>query len=480
VPDPGRSLIDRLAAVLPRFRLPAGTHGHSRHYMPTAKLEKGREVTTLVFDTWISIGSASLFVDWDVELPPEERALLGELAATLGYLGRAESWVDVQVLDAIESVREGTLCAPCLDNESSRPGWEQIAVLAPVTPEEYRHWRESTVSLALRELSVPAGKKPPAALLKKRAKAAAPYPDSLLDALLADTSFLQQHGWSQPPGTREVLYWRPSVPSGGALTMSTPRRAEGKCDFALLALSPPSRNMNVLPLVARTLPQAEAVHKGLVSKVGLDAGSVAPELVGRDASRAPSKGHLHAYVLPLDLDRDGHLDHILVWGRQGLGERAQAALRSFRTTYAKDVPEIHVALAALGDWGILNQLPTPWGEAIRSATGGEGATVWRSRTPFVPPRFVKKNGPNSLENQIRAELTSHGLPDAEISIGVRNERQLGFRHFVRTRRGHAPQPPVDIGFDVELRFAAPVRQPVSIGYASHFGLGGFDAVPDDA
>ncbi|HRI10046.1 MAG TPA: hypothetical protein PKW35_19630, partial [Nannocystaceae bacterium] len=49
----------------------------------------------------------------------------------------------------------------------------------------------------------------------------------------------------------------------------------------------------------------------------------------------------------------------------------------------------------------------------------------------------------------------------------------GFARFVRQRRRGRPQPPRTEPWMLRLRFAAPLRGPLALGYASHFGLGLF-------
>ena len=70
-PAVARSLIEKLASVLPRYRLPPAAGAHSRHYMPLAKLTNGREDTTLVFDTWAQVDDGELVVSWDIALTDE-------------------------------------------------------------------------------------------------------------------------------------------------------------------------------------------------------------------------------------------------------------------------------------------------------------------------------------------------------------------------------------------------------------------------
>src|SRR5260370_35898748 len=64
----GRTLIESLAATLPRYRLPPASLAHSRHFMPIGVLENGREKTTLVFDAWADVGDGALAVRWDCSL----------------------------------------------------------------------------------------------------------------------------------------------------------------------------------------------------------------------------------------------------------------------------------------------------------------------------------------------------------------------------------------------------------------------------
>ncbi|MEQ1828178.1 MAG: type I-U CRISPR-associated protein Csb2 [Pirellula sp.] len=256
----------------------------------------------------------------------------------------------------------------------------------------------------------------------------------------------------------------------------------------LLALSTPSGNKSALPTVTRTLPQAELFHAALVQKVGKGERIDCPELTGRDAHGNPLLGrHEHAHVLPLDLDGDGHLDHILIHAKMGLSEQAQHAVRSLNRTYSKGgVGELQVAVAGVGNTDQLLQLPHKNGQSARillgktTETNESNSMIWESVTPFVPPRYLKKSGKNNLEGQINAELQSRGLPEAK-RIEILEERSKSLRHFIRTRRRgvNTSQPPVDIGLAVRIEFDHALdtdRLPLVLGYGSHFGLGLFSSV----
>ncbi|QYM78793.1 type I-U CRISPR-associated protein Cas5/Cas6 [Horticoccus luteus] len=453
VPPPvARSLIERLASVLPAYKLPPATGAHTRHYMPTdAK-------PTLVLDARAVVhpDHAPLLVHWPVDLPPDEHALFAALALRLGYLGRAESWTECEFVTSPATPPSAVSgwTVPHDADEPTPPYCGQLALIAPVSTPAYSAW--------LNTLPKPKSTK---------AKNSAPAP-TLFDALHVETSWLQKNGWSAPPGSRLVIYDRPV---GNAITVAPPPkrvpRPRETVAFALLALSSSARSRSPMPLRERTLPQAELLHRAIASKVGkvADSPEAVAELIGLDSARKPITGHLHAHILPLTLlAADNHLDHILVWAPGGLSGTSQDVLRSLRKTYMKGgVGEVEVRFAGSGSFDDLRKIP-----ALRHVLGE--AKVWQSLTPFVPPRHQKKNGRNTLDGQIRAELSSRGLPEPG-NIEVLPSESVCFRHFARIRRDGV-RPPADLSYGVRLTFLRPIAGPLALGYAAHFGLGLFSPV----
>lgn len=478
VPPAGKRLIETLAEKLPRYRLPHASVAHSRHFMPLGVFDKGREKTTLVFDAWADVGNGALAVRWDGSLDDEARVLFAELARHLGYLGRSESWVVGESIDDDAELPMGTDAFPHFEGHHREQGWEQVALVAAESAGTYRDWRDQAVAKALEQFPLPEGSKKVAKKLEKdRAAAIEPYPPDVVDALQRDTIWWQQHRWSQPPGSRRVLYWRRS----DALAVGPPAAADRKPPASittmLLALTTPSGNTASLPLCGRALPQAELLHRALVARAGRGSRIDCPELTGRDSSGAPLIGHQHAHLLAVDLDGDGHLDHIVVHAPMGLGPTAQRALRSLKRTWTKGgVGELQIALAGQGGLDDLRALPAPLDSGITALLGQRlGARTWTSVTPLVLPRHQKARGSNALEGQVNKELASRGLPTATIEVLPWNDATRHLRHAARVRRSPAKPPPADTGFAVRLRFAQPVRGPISIGYGSHFGLGLFGA-----
>jgi len=496
LPTAGCNLIEKLASELPHYYLPSAVGTHSRHYMPTAKLEKGQEKTTLVFDTWAQIENENeeLIVTWsDVALDDVELSILSNLVERLNYLGRSESWIEGRVMRNDEAIPETNCFAEGHDEVPDR-NWEQVALLAPESAEIYKTWRETRLENELVHLPLPAGKRPTRELLKKRRKIETIYPDALLDCLQKDTTWLRSHGWSRPPGSRRVFYWRRS----DAIAISARKtrivtQSKQRVRAMLLSLTNDSRNDHALPPVTRALPQAELLHRALIS-IAAKIGNVPEELTGRDETGKPLQGaHAHAHINPLDLDGDGHLDHILVWATSGLDTKAQVTIRAARET--RGVEPLRLALAATGDFPDLVQLVDEYGrdhQGRRIACLTEPASNWKSVTPFVPPRYIKVRGKNNLEGQIRSELGTRGFPNpASITIlapptqhqRAAPETRTGnksstttwnrFRHF-KLARQRGPQPPLNCWFAIRLEFESPVSGPIAIGYGSHFGLGLFD------
>ncbi len=479
IPDLARSLFEKLSHCLPSYRLPSASAAHSRHYMPVGTLDKGREKTTLVFDAWANVEDEDLVVHWDCELEVDETDLFRRLVDCLGYLGRSESWIEAELLDdyAIEDIQFNAF-----PNSSSAPpgrNWEQVTLLTTTDSAAYLTWRTEIINNLLSEFPLPEGKsKPTAKLLKDRARIIAPYPTDILDCLQKDTSWWKQHSWSQPPGSQRVVYWRRSDSLEVGVPQRTVRPQASPVTTMLLAITSPSGNKSGLPPVSRTLPQAELLHRAIVGRVGNGERVSCPELTGKDEHGNPLQGrHQHAHVFPVDLDNDGQLDHIIIHASMGLGDAAQSAIRTLRRTWTKGgVGEMQLALAGSGNLDSLRGLREPLVEPIHRLLGPPtGATAWTSITPFVPPRFLKSRGKNTLVGQIAAELESRGFPvPTKIQVMEWNADTLYLRHFVRARRGKTP-PPVDAGYSIQIHFADPQLGPICLGYASHFGLGLFGA-----
>lgn len=471
IPPDARRMLERLASVQPSYKLPSGGVAHTRHYMPI--VEGSNANTTKVLDTFLRFSNAEepLLVHWAVDLDAPEAKELESLAEGLAYLGRAES-----------QVRAGMVSDPAPDETWSRPvpadrplpdRWEITPLIAPITADAYADWRLREHAAAAERVQEN-GKK-----LTKRQQAtlAEAFPADLLAALCMDTAVLQKAGWSQPPGSEKVSYMRPAHALEPAVPRPRPRRRkQPPVESALLALASDTARGQRLPLMTRSLPQMEILHDTLVGKLGAKAPRC-EALTGRDRTTGqPLRGHGHARLLPLDLDRDGRMDHVLIYAPMRLDDLAQKSLARTTQTWGKGLPPVVVSLAGWGSMDLMReQLRDQRGKLLTSLAT---ARTWESIAPLLLPRHVKKTGKNSATNQIIAECISYGFPEpAKVDVLDPKENvQRKFQHYVRARRPGHPQPPQRHPYCVRLHFDDPVQGPISLGYGAHFGLGVFGAV----
>jgi CRISPR-associated protein Csb2 len=223
----------------------------------------------------------------------------------------------------------------------------------------------------------------------------------------------------------------------------------------------------------RALPHMERLHDAAVNK----AGGCSMTLTGCDANtREPLKGHRHAHWIPLDLDGNGRIEHVLVYAAMGLDADAQQALSRIERTWGKDLPDIVVSLAGFGNLDLIRK-------QLRDSRGCvpaelETSRIWESCTPFLAPRFIKKTGKNSIEGQVLAECETRGLPQPLAVEGLSRQDLVNrrFLEFVRSRPGKPP--PQTLPSCLRLTFPEPVSGPIALGYASHFGLGLFAAIKE--
>lgn len=262
-------------------------------------------------------------------------------------------------------------------------------------------------------------------------------------------------------------------------------------DTALFSVAVELRHSEALPHLSNALPYLEALHGALVraSDEASFGRGPSPCFTARTHEGAPLGGHRHAALAPLSLSHRGRvMDHVLVHSPMGFDVAARTALRRIQRAWVKGFPGIIMTLLRVGTRE----------ELAGTVAQLRAGLAWRTVTPFVPPRFLKPRGTSGLEGQAQAELASRGLPRAskveveldggayapvecfwELWNGVaRNAGSCGTRglsrrwqRFHRQRQHPSRRPPLPAAFGLRLSFDEPVRGPIALGYASHFGLG---------
>jgi CRISPR-associated protein Csb2 len=221
--------------------------------------------------------------------------------------------------------------------------------------------------------------------------------------------------------------------------------------------------------INEALPFAEQVRRALIRNRADTSHSEA--ITGKHKDGTPLDGHEHAHYFPTDEDHDGRIDHITIYAPRGFDDGDLEALGSLRTIFRSgNRPEVRMVLTGLGGENLLSEISF-FAEAQR----------WRSVTPFSLPRFPNRGGgkpprPRDLpEGQLIRELNNRGLPKP-VSIKRLEGYQVEGRPLVRwlefpSRRFNGTEGYGLAGFEIE--FAEPVRGPIALGFACHFGLGLF-------
>lgn len=483
-----RSLIWALAAEPPVYALPQGVPSHTRHYMPLFK-----DATTKVFDTFLDVGAAPLLVRWpELELAPAERLLLERLVPRLGYLGRAESWVQGTL--GVESRGEIADVVPVAPGDGDPSSEEEtVRVLTPMRPSEYASWRVAELSrreersLAEKKARARAhGKDPVRERLtaKDRQRISAALPDSLFEALQADTSALRKAGWSDPPGSRWVDYRRPAGKVNPRPAPRKPQRApETGRTVARFALASAA-----LPRLTEALAVAEKVRLALLKWA-----DGAPVFAGHNAD-GPLRGHRHAFFLPEANGRQGRITHITVYAEMGFEESALRALHRLPKVWGHGGHDIQTVLIGVGtpesfagERGTFTEDDLEAGRCPLLAT----SPVWISRTPFVStrhPKATRRGEPKLDERGLQIGSPEHDLrrllreldrgypeplhvqPLAGTHLGGKAVRWSAFRTQRAEGEGRRAS---GVAYGFRIEFPRPVRGPIAVGYGAHFGLGVF-------
>lgn len=485
VPPAAVSLLGRLAAAPPAYRLPGSVEAHTRHYMPGREGAKDKSVKVL--DAFLRFGetpeSRTLRVQWPcLQLSDEERETLRLLLQALAYLGRAESWVEACLVEGSTTEPEPRLwCLPS-DAEDAASEAGSVRLLRPEPDFGSWHARASERAQDLAELtlhrkaSVKGTKPATAASIKKaRAKAVDLLPGTAFEALCVDNASWQKQGWGRPPGSVWTTYTLPQAGLRSATRLPMPLRAASRpATAALLAIGGPGKNTELLPTRGRAVPLADALHKAAVARLA------APVFTGKDANgRRLSGPHPHAHWLPLSLNGRPQVDHVLVFapgpdGNGWLDADAIAALGSIDRTWSKDIAELRMTLVGVGR---IPDIRNALAQQRRHAPELAEARIWRSATPFVPRKWLGR-GRKRLENQINEELQERKLPPAEVRLlGLRDHTALRKHELRRPKERESDDStrPRRAPHAIELRFEHPISGPLVLGRNSHFGLGLFAA-----
>ncbi|MGE5647962.1 MAG: type I-U CRISPR-associated protein Csb2 [Acidobacteriota bacterium] len=371
-----RELMMALASELPVFRMPKVVAAHTRSYLSSNTEDPTDK--SLIFDAFVALApTAACYLEWKVNLTPEQRRTLDELLGALNYLGRSESWVEAAVSDRLP---EGlTSCEPA---HATGISGELVYISCPVAPEQYQGKRQ------------------------------------WFDALTYSTSEMLKERRSEPPAMRNVPYVRES---GAVETWLSPKPRRNGMKISAVALSLSGK---VLPLATETVRVAERVRAALMKRIGT---GISPLFHGKDAMGRPLQGHKHLFILP-QADPSGRIRRVLLFARGGeFDERELQAILGFRV------------LPRLGDYPC--RVMTTWAGSSESDAFRREVKTVVSTTPFVSVRHWRKGRgelADFLIEEVRRECRNHGLPQP---FGVTFAKLAAPFQPIQFRRNRKDDPP---------------------------------------
>lgn len=437
-PELDEAVVIRLLNALaeaPSYFVPPYVEAHTRHYMPDTTHMKGRpkwQATTAfsddavdkVLDAYTVFDrGGTLLVRWSADLGPEELAALRRLAASLSYLGRADSICAASVA-----------AGPHGEHPASEGVW-----LSPLGP-------QAPASTGLPSLRLLVPKRP-----------------LDLTTLTVTVAAMREMRTTVPPGTEWVPYGqpRPADPRPQAV-----RRAPKSPTAVRWAISTPAR-----PSLRAALAMTDVFRQACMGQFGRVNGSaVSAILAGKDSNEVPLKGHGHAHYLAADLDGDKLLDHLILWVPDGLGQKELQAIARLtdlrRREYISDFRPCRLGLEALGEV-----------ETVAPELVGP-SRAWQSHTPFAPPRHPRRR--QAWEEHVRQQVTEEisrrsdlrqrrgqaGIP-RPVEVTLVPHAWLAFRRHRITESLEHARPAAG----VRVVFEEPVKGPLVLGALCHFGLG---------
>ena len=458
-------------ADAPSFRVPeVAIHAHTRHYMP-GKSDK----RTLVFDAFARIAQDNpVVIGWPtLELTDLQIELLDALLENLGFLGRAESWVEAKRLTETPEFN----CIPsskAVNVETGEITGDIVRLLAPAAPEAYSGF--------CREKRLAAGMSPDERgrlprLNTSQKKLALTLPLDWLDALSVETGELQAAGWSAPPAAVTLSYTRP-LHALRSIAPKVTRRFRSSSSRSAPTTARYAIYGKPLPRIENAVRFGEALR---IAAMGLAKRMLGPDLIPRELSGHDlddSNRHGHAFWLPEDADEDGFIDHLLIHVPSGLTSESVRVLTALQWLKRDEGEPLRLMLEGMGTAEMISPV----------SRYAQSSQIWQSVTPYLHPWHIKKPTLRSedsvftaIEEQIHREWALRGesvpaiesiVPLSEIKAGGRILRPL---HFHRFRRKRNLTQPDTLGRLLVIRFVQPIRGPLALGFGCHFGLGLFRA-----
>jgi CRISPR-associated protein Csb2 len=441
--------LETLGRELPTFGLPKVSFARTIHYQPNYGATPKSDLSFAKYkrvrheNHFVAVGG-DVLIHWQMNGVSETdarvvRSLVSTIAGRVGYFGRAESVCEVEVVDAGRDPLESAQVALQSGKPCRQIGPNFRDVFCP-NPDDFQArdlWRRRADSSGAEVAQKH--------LVQELLDAPQPLPDGG-----AWFSYRMPEGWPQRWVIRHAQPPRRKKSAG--------RIVAHFLEFSLQCRIPVPTKFTVS--IAELFRDAAVRHHPGPSFA----------LSGRDRPEEFQTGHHHAFYLPIPDHSGQYLSSLRVWCPYGFTQQEVNALLAVGALrWAGGRFPVRPVLLRLQ-----RELPRP-----------RPSCVWRSVTPFVPPRYWYRKKfaegrvrePDSPENQLRTSLRENGT--AAVAEIARREAaasnwdvcKVHLHPEVLLRRS---EPTHRIGFLFEIRFSDKVLLPFpSYGHSAHFGLGQF-------
>lgn len=418
-------IIEKLSTELPKFKIPPHTESFFMAYM--SENEKDYEKKSLIYDAFaIVVPEESIQVFWDkIRLAEEDLSILNKLVSSVNYLGRSDSWVSMGARQFDQEI-EFDAC-PEADVSRNFEDYRKVSMACPVNRDSFKDSSEK-----------------------------------YLDSFLKTTAETIKEGISNPPSiTFQNYYVRNKLIISPHHTFTNNSRPHVNVVIYTLSSS-------VLPQITDSLLIGEKMHTKIVGTHNKIWGEPSENFTGKSPlTNEPLRNHQHMYILPLDYDSDGRIDHIMIKSSTEFSRKELFSLNRIHKLWQSKMGEdIRLVLSDFGLFGNMNSI--------------RGGRKFRSVTPFVPTRHYRKGRGDYtswLQGEVRHELENHIMqPASFVSLPTKELQLEGHKlywvEFYRARKGDIP----GSGYGFEIHFEQVIQGPFSIGYGAHFGLGLFTPI----
>lgn len=450
--------LEVLGRELPEFVLPKVSFANAVHYQPNCGATSKEDVALAKYkrvrheNHFVAVGG-DVLVQWQLDVVPDEarhktRTLLEALAPCVSYFGRAESVCELSV-DDLGTLAVRDACAQVVLH-GGEPGRRMDSACRDAfcpNPKDFR-----ATDLWRRRENGTGDERAEKHLVQELIDAPQPMPDGA-----AWYSYRMPEGWPER--------WVIRSPRPAKRRTKTSRIVAHFLEFSLQCRIPVPVKYTV-SIAEMFRDAAIRIHK-----------EPSFALSGHDRPEGLEGNHLHAFFLPQPTEDGKHLSLLRVWCAHGFTQREVNALMSVGSLrWAGGRFPLRPVLLHL-----IRDLPKP-----------RRSRVWRSLTPFVPPRHWYRKRfaegrvrePDSPENQLRASLVENGVVASTGSIRRLQAASTGWDvckvHLPKQARATNAEPDHRIGLFLDACFAERTVLPLpGFGHSSHFGLGQFSSAEEE-